>query len=108
MLRGRPVEAAAQDEKDTLPDRRATQYVDVDGSLSKSYARVINLPSSLPAWDVYFVFGPDASWPEGQGSKPPAPTYWMHQLGRAGPPDQILDAGRLNTYVGGLLLKMGN
>ena len=101
------MEAAAQDEKGTVPDRRAAQYVDVDGSLSKSYAGVIKLPSSLPAWDVYFIFGPDANWGEGQGSKPPAPAYWMHQLGRAAPPEQILDANRLDSYVGGLLLKMG-
>jgi hypothetical protein len=107
VLRGRQVEEAAHDESDILPDPRAAQFVDVDGTLSKAYARVINLPASLPAWDVYFVFGSDATWPEGQGSKPPAPIYWMHQLGRAAPPQQTLDAGRLNDYVGGLLSKIG-
>lgn len=107
VLRGRPVEGAAQDESDTVSDPRAAQFVDVDGALSKAYARVIHLPPSLPAWDVYFVFGPEAKWPEGQGNKPPAPTYWMHQLGRAGPPEQILDARHLNAYVDSLLVKIG-
>jgi hypothetical protein len=107
VLRGRPVESAANDESDTLPDQRVTQFVDVDGAFSKAYARVINLPQPLPAWDVYFVFGPDAKWPEGQGIAPPKPLYWMHQLGRAAPPEQILDADHLNSYVGGLLSKLG-
>ena len=107
VLRGRPVETAAQTEADTVPDSRAAQFVDVEGALSKAYASVIDLPPSLPAWDVYFVFGPEARWPEGQGSKPPAPDYWMHQLGRAAPPELLLNPEQLNSYVGGMLLKMG-
>jgi len=107
VLRGRPVESAANDESDTLPDQRVTQFVDVDGAFSKAYARVINLPQPLPAWDVYFVFGTDAKWPEGQGSNPPAPLYWMHQLGRDAPSEQLLDVGKLNTFVSGLLTKSG-
>jgi len=106
VLRGRPVESAANDESDILADRRVTQFVDVDGAISKVYAKVINLPPPLPAWDVYFVFGPDARWPDGHGSDPPAPLYWMHQLGRAAPPEQILDVDRMNSYVGGLLSKL--
>ena len=107
VLRSRPVETAAQSKADTVSDPRAAQYVDVEGTLSKAYARVIDLPPSLPAWDVYFVFGPEAHWPEGQGSKPPAPNYWMHQLGGAAPPELRLNPEHLNFYVGGMLLKMG-
>ena len=29
------------------------------------------------AWDVYFLYGPDAAW----GAAPAKPGFWMHQLG---------------------------
>ena len=107
VLRGRPVETAAQYEADTFSDPRTVEYVDVEGTLSKAYSIVLSFPPSIPAWDVYFVFGPEAQWPEGQGSKPPAPSYWMHQLGRVAPPEWRFDPEKLNFYVGGMLLKMG-
>ena len=107
VLRGRPVETAAQYEADTVSDPRALEYVDVKGTLSQAYSSVLGFPPSIPAWDVYFVFGPDALWPAGQGSKPPAPNYWMHQLGRVAPPEWRLDPEKLNFYVGGMLLKTG-
>jgi hypothetical protein len=107
ILRKAQLETSAQDVSDTVADPRAAQFADVDGALSKAYASVINLPPPIPAWDVYFVFGPDARWPEGQGSKPPTPIYWMHQLGRAAPPELSLNAKQLNLYVGGMLLKIG-
>jgi hypothetical protein len=53
----------------------------------------------MPAWDVYFVFGPEARWDD----QPPAPTYWMHQLGRAAPEDLRLDGDQLARVVVGLL-----
>src|SRR6516165_1153098 len=67
----------------------------------KAYSSILHLPSGLPAWDVYLVFGPEVHW---EGS-PPAPTYWMHQLGRAGPPELRLDGERLERGVRSLLPK---
>jgi hypothetical protein len=31
-----------------------------------------------PAWDVFLVYGPEASW---QGPNPPAPGFYMHRSG---------------------------
>ena len=82
------------------------QFVDSNGSLSKSYGSVLHLPKPVPAWDVYFVFGSSVRWQEGQGSdQPPAPTYWMHQLGRSAPAELTLDADQLARVVSGMLAK---
>jgi len=106
VLRAGPFESAAHSESGRIADRRVTQYLDPGASLAKAYASVIHLPSPVRAWDVYFVFGPDARWPEGQGSdQPPQPTYWMHQLGRAAPPELLLDGDRLARSVRELIFK---
>ena len=49
--------------------------------LGKAYGKVVRLPSRSSirqsvAWDVYFLYGPDAVW----GVTPPKPDFWMHQL----------------------------
>jgi hypothetical protein len=107
VLRKQGVEESARGVADEIPDPRATQFVDTDGAFSKAYARVIHLPTYIPAWDVYFVFGPDVRWQEGQGSgQPPAPNYWMHQLGRAAPPELLLNADQLAAHVSRLLSEL--
>lgn len=58
----------------------------------------MHLPGATPAWDVYMVFGPEARWAD----TPPAPTYWMHQLGSA-PSGLRLDGEQLARVVRGLL-----
>ena len=46
--------------------------------LGKAYAGVVKLPPGHHvAWDIYFIYGPNAVW----GKTPPEPVYWMHQLG---------------------------
>ena len=81
-----------------LPDERVTHYWDAGGELPKTYSRLLGLPESRPAWDVYLVFRRDARW----DAEPPAPAQWMHQLGVA-PASQRLDADRLADEVGKLL-----
>ena len=81
-----------------LPDERVSHYWDAEGELAKAYSRLLRLPDSLPAWDVYLVFDRDARW----DAEPPPPTHWMHQL-PVGPPAQRLDANRLAGEVGKLL-----
>lgn len=48
---------------------------------------------SFPAWDVWMLFAPDATW---DGVDPPAPSWWEHQLGvlQSSYPDRHLDATR--------------
>jgi hypothetical protein len=45
-----------------------------------TYKDVLGGIPSEPAWDVFILYGPDARW---DGERPPAPAYWMHQLGTA-------------------------
>ena len=59
-----------------MPDDRAKHYWDSGGRLMRSYTRVLSL--SEDAWDVYLLYGPEARW---DGALPPAPPFWMHQLG---------------------------
>lgn len=68
-------------------------YWDGQRNLGKAYASVVPLPGKRPvAWDVYFVYGPDAVW----GKTPPVPAYWMHQLGDD---ERCLDAENLRAAV---------
>jgi hypothetical protein len=57
-------------------DARASHYWDEGGNLMAQYTTVLELP--VDAWDVFMVYGPEARW---EGSEPPKPDYWMHQLG---------------------------
>src|SRR5215831_13211525 len=94
-------EPAARRAAERIPDSRATRFFDAEGRTGSVYSSILHLPSGLPAWDVYLVFGAEVRW-EGN---PPAPTYWMHQLGRAGPPELRLDGQRLERVVSSLLSK---
>jgi hypothetical protein len=59
-----------------VPDPRVRHFWDADGLLMNAYQRVLDLPED--AWDVYLVYGPEARW---ESELPPAPRFWMHQLG---------------------------
>ena len=62
-----------------LPDPRVAHYWDADNSLGKLYGRQLTLPRGRQlAWDIYFVYAAGVRWED----EPPAPTAWMHQLGR--------------------------
>jgi hypothetical protein len=58
-----------------ITDRRARQYWDRAGWLGDAYAKVLSTPGS--AWDVYLLYARGRSW---NGTLPPSPDYWMHQL----------------------------
>jgi hypothetical protein len=75
-----------------------TQFYDAEARLAGTYSGIIHLPKYMPAWDVYFVFDSKVRWE----NQPPAPTYWMHQLGN-GPPDLRLDGAKMAQVVNGLL-----
>ncbi len=63
---------------ETMADARTSHYWDGDSLLGKLYRKKLGLPED--AWDIFFLYGPDATW---DGDEPPAPSFWMHQLGSA-------------------------
>lgn len=74
MLRGleRDVPRATTE----VTDPRAQHYWDGDSLLVRAYRERLQLPE--PAWDVFLLYDRGARW---DGDTPPAPAYWMHQLG---------------------------
>jgi hypothetical protein len=80
-----------------VPDERATHFWDKDRSLGLAFAQVVSLPGDWElAWDVYFAYDAKKKW----GNNPPAPTDWMHQLGRD---RRWFDATKLRVVVEELL-----
>ena len=76
-----------------LPDPRVIHYWDSDSSIGKLYGRQLTLPRGRQlAWDIYFVFAPGIRWED----EPPAPTAWMHQLGRD---ERSLEGGKLRATI---------
>jgi hypothetical protein len=101
-------EPAARREGRRIPDPRVARYAEADARLAKLYSPVLHLPQGMPAWDVYLVFAPAVRWPESPDGipgddRPPAPTYWMHQLAGAAPAELRLDGDQIAHVVNGLL-----
>lgn len=67
-------------------DSRASHYWDDQGWLMNAYKDVLHAFPLEPVWDTYLLYGPDAQW---VSDKPPAPLYWMHQLGSPRAPRAI-------------------
>jgi hypothetical protein len=66
-----------------VADARAAHFWDAGKSLPGPFAATLGLPEGWPAWDVYLIYPPGATWQDA----PPAPSYWEHQLGeRPGAP----------------------
>ena len=61
-----------------IPDSRARHYWDGDKQLVNGYQTLLKM--SEPAWDTFVLYGPGTKW---EAEAPPAPAYWMHQLGSA-------------------------
>ena len=74
MFRGR--EADVPKATTEVPDPRASHYWDGDSLLPKGYRETLAIDE--PAWDIFLLYGPEARW---EGDRPPAPVFWMHQLG---------------------------
>ncbi len=83
-----PIESAKK-----LTEAGLQSYWDGGRSLGKAYGKTVKLPMGKKvAWDVYFLYGPDAVWKTG----PPVPVFWMHQLGTD---DRFLDANKFRAAV---------
>jgi hypothetical protein len=52
---------AADVSRRVLPDPRVTQFWDRSALTSEWFAENVD-HSQAPAWDVYYLFGPDATW----------------------------------------------
>ena len=76
-----------------ITDERARHYWDGSQALGEAFAPVIAIRAKM-AWDVYFVYGADASW----GSSPPQPLHWMHQMFQEDPEMQF-DEAKLEERV---------
>ena len=60
-----------------IPDARVKSFWDGEKLLVGEFSQVLEFEKA-PAWDLYMIYGPDTRW---EGSMPPRPAYWMHQLG---------------------------
>ena len=58
-------------------DARARHYWDGEGQLISGYRNVLG-GYTEPVWDTYLLYGKEAKW---EGTAPPKPEFWMHQLG---------------------------
>jgi hypothetical protein len=54
---------AADVSRQVLPDRRVVQFWDGSALTSDWFAKNVD-HSPGPAWDVYYLYGPDATWTE--------------------------------------------
>jgi hypothetical protein len=57
---------AADVSKRVLPDPRVVQYWDGAAATSDWFAKNVE-DSASPAWDVYYLYGPDAGWTDVPG-----------------------------------------
>ena len=75
---------------DLLPDSRVTQFWDQDHLVGTAFAALVDWNKGA-LWDAFFLYGPDAHWPESAGAglvpaqagrpqgsplQPPRPASW--------------------------------
>ena len=65
----------AQEEAETFKGLPVAHMWDPKGQLGKLFSKTLRLRAT--AWDVYLLYKPGVTW---EGSQPPEPTFWMHQL----------------------------
>lgn len=75
--KARDLEPAAQ----LLESTNVRHYWNPDGSFGRELAEAVGLESEdgelVYAWDVWLIYGPEATW---ERALPPKPVYLMHQL----------------------------
>ncbi len=65
------IRAAAEERSGEFSDERLTYFWDGERLAGKLWQRVLDFPGI--AWDVYFLYGPEAKWE----NDPPVPDFWM-------------------------------
>jgi len=74
---------------------RVHHYWEESGIIGQHYTEVMDV--NMYVWDFWAIYGPDAVW---DGTLPPVPEYYEHQLGvtssnfRGFPKERVLDAER--------------
>lgn len=68
-------EEHARDAMPLLAGPRVAHYRDATGIIGRRFQDVLDLDAY--AWDIWLIYGPDATW---DGDLPPAPDHWEHQL----------------------------
>jgi hypothetical protein len=85
----------ASDSMPLLDGPRVHHYWEESGIIGQHYTEVMDVV--MYVWDFWAIYGPDAIW---EGTLPPAPDYYEHQLGvtskgsRGFPRELVLDAER--------------
>lgn len=85
----------AADSMPLLDGPRVHHFWEESGIIGQHYAEVMDV--SIYVWDFWMIYGPDAVW---EGTLPPAPEYYEHQLGVSSggsqgfPKERVLDAER--------------
>ena len=81
-----------------LPDPRVTHFWTDTRSVGELFQAPIHLTTE-PAWDVYLLYPRGVEWTD----SPPAPYFFMHQLGNRLPQDNRLSGEGLARRVRELL-----
>jgi len=85
----------AADSIPLLQGPRVHHYWEETGIIGQHYTEVMDV--DMYVWDFWAIYGPDAVW---EGTLPPVPDYYEHQLGVTGgkfrgfPKELVLDAER--------------
>ena len=85
----------AADSIPLLDGPRIHHYWEESGIIGQHYTEVMGV--DVYVWDFWAIYGPDAVW---EGTLPPVPDYYEHQLGvssgryRSFPKERVLDAER--------------
>ena len=78
-----------------LPDDRVKNYWAGTQDVGKLFQPAIGLEKEV-AWDVYLVYRSGRVW---DGSMPPVPDDFMHQLWARLPAEKMLDGGKLRGII---------
>lgn len=81
-----------------MPDPRVVHYWTDDPVLAMELRRPLPLEDGS-AWDVFFVYPPDARWRDAV----PQPSSYMHQMQEKLPPENLFDAVELVRRIRALL-----
>jgi len=101
MLRSDNKVAAVQGSLE-FADIRLTYFWDERQLTGLEWGKILKLNKT--AWDVYFLYGPKASWKK----SPPKPNFWMHQLSGCEDKAPFLDLQGLEVEVKKLLSSVKN
>lgn len=96
MLSGDSRDIAVRQTRRGTDPRILYQAWDPENLTGEVWAGVMNIGS--PAWDVYFLYGPDATW---SPDAPTTPAYWQHQ--GAGGRENWLNYDELKAQIEQLL-----